>query len=427
MHNLINQLLKNQKYLFITVFGGSITLILSWYFLIQRDLSKEHKRSYNARIVLDKDVEKFKNMESQVVNLETEWIDVNSQFEMVIDKIPDKRLFDNVTDYLYSMIVNKGLKIQSFSPSNAAIEKKTILIPETGDEITIEKVPIDITLRGSFINFGQLLESMKASEYRLTASNIEIFQKQKTSAQVIKMISYAYFQTGSRKSTTKTISNSLRKNKNPQTVSSVNKANNNTAKVRAANIVDNSVKAIDSLEGVPEMWLEPATEPVEESIVAQKPTPTVEPEVKKQKPAKSAKPIKPKEVVNQSVKEETAQKVVPETTKPFVEKMVVLESLACKKVKNNQPLYPGRRFPTDVGRVHCHTLLDNNSGKNSDIYHIWYMNGNLKAKVRIRVRGGKEIPAFSHREIKSNDKGTWKVEITDSDKKILDTVIFEVV
>jgi hypothetical protein len=55
------------------------------------------------------------------------------------------------------------------------------------------------------------------------------------------------------------------------------------------------------------------------------------------------------------------------------------------------------------------------------------MNGSLKAKVRIRVRDGKEIPAFSHREIKNNDKGTWKVEITDSDKKILDTVIFEVV
>ncbi len=107
--------------------------------------------------------------------------------------------------------------------------------------------------------------------------------------------------------------------------------------------------------------------------------------------------------------------------------LAALESLACKKVKNNQPLYPGRRFPNDVGRVHCHTLLNNNSGKNSDIYHIWYMNGNLKAKVRIRVRDGKEIPAFSHREINSKDKGTWKVEITDSDKKILDTVIFEVV
>ena len=107
--------------------------------------------------------------------------------------------------------------------------------------------------------------------------------------------------------------------------------------------------------------------------------------------------------------------------------IIVLRSLACKKVKNNQPLYPGKRFPTDIGRVFCHSLLDNNTGKYNDIYHIWYMNGNLKSKVRIRVREGKEIPAVSHREVKNSDKGTWKIEITDSDKKILDTVIFEVV
>jgi len=105
----------------------------------------------------------------------------------------------------------------------------------------------------------------------------------------------------------------------------------------------------------------------------------------------------------------------------------ILNSMVCKKVKNNQPLYPGKRFPTDIGRVYCHALLNNNSGKPTNIYHVWYMNGNLKAKVRIRVRDGQEIPAVSHREIGNSDKGTWKIEITDSDKKILDTVIFEVV
>ena len=421
MRNLILQLLKNQRYLFITVFGGLIILFTSWYFLVQKGLSKEHKRSSNARIVLEKDVDKFRRMESQIIGLEAEWNDINSQFEMVIDKIPDKRLFDNVTDFLYSMIVNQGLKIQSFSPSNAAIEKKTILVPETGDEITIEKVPIDITLRGSFINFGQLLESMKTGKYRLTASNIEILQKQKASAQTIKLISYAYFQSSNNKPLAQATTTPIIKKKNAQTTKAVNQSNDTIKKVEPTKVVDNNVKTIDSLDGVPEMWLEPATEPVEESIAAEKPAPTVKPRVKKQKP------IKPKEIVNPPVKEKAAQEVIPEKAMPFVEKMVVLESLACKKVKNNQPLYPGRRFPTDVGRVHCHTLLNNNSGKNRDIYHIWYMNGNLKAKVRIRVRDGKEIPAFSHREIKSNDKGTWKVEITDSDKKILDTVIFEVV
>lgn len=418
----MDQLLKNQKYLFVAIFGSLTILFLCWYFLIQKSLSKEHKRSSNAKIVLSNDVNKFKNMESQIANLEIEWNDINSQFETVIDKIPDKRLFDSVTDFLYSMIVNQGLKIQNFSPSKAAIEKKTILVPETGDEITIEKVPIDITLRGSFINFGQLLESMKTGKYRLTASNIEILQKQKTSAQTIKLISYAYFQSKSNRPLAQTTRSPNIKKKNAQTTIPAAKTTDTVKKVEPAKVVDNNVKTIDSLEGVPEMWLEPATEPIEETAVAKKSNPTPKPVLQKKEATKT------KEVNIVAEKEkEVQQEAIKEDTKPFVEKLVVIQTMACKKVKNNQPLYPGRRFPTDIGRVYCHTLFNNNSGKHSDIYHIWYMNGSLKAKVRIRVRDGKEIPAFSHREIKNNDKGTWKVEITDSDKKILDTVIFEVV
>ena len=40
-------------------------------------------------IVIEKDVDKFRRMESQIIGLETEWNNINSQFEMVIDKIPD--------------------------------------------------------------------------------------------------------------------------------------------------------------------------------------------------------------------------------------------------------------------------------------------------------------------------------------------------
>ena len=412
MRDLMDQLLKNQRYLFVAVFGGFATLFLVWYFFIQKGLSKEHKRSSNAKMVLSNDVNKFRRMESQITDLQAEWDEINSQFEVVIDKIPDKRLFDNVTDFLYSKIVNHGLKIQSFSPSQAAIDKKTILLPETGEEVTIEKIPIDITLKGSFINFGQLLESMKTGRYRLTASNIEILQRQKAAAQTIKLISYAYFKTNSNKPLAKATNAPIMKKKNAQTIK----------KVEPAQVVDNNIKKVDSLDGVPEMWLEPATEPIEETKVAEKKQPDTgrkNKEQMKEKPQVVNEPIiKPKKV---------EPKKGIKNTGVALERMVVLRSLACKKVKNNQPLYPGKRFPTDVGRVYCHSLLDNNSGKHNDIYHIWYMNGNLKAKVRIRVREGNEIPAFSDREIKNEDKGTWKVEITDSDKKILDTVIFEVV
>ena len=361
-------------------------------------------------------------MEIQIASMQSEWDILNNEFEMVIDKIPDKRLFENVTDYLYSLIINHGLKIQNFSPSQAAIDKQTILIPETGDEVIVEKVPIDITLRGSFIDFGQLLESMKTGRYRLTVSNIDIAQKRSSPSQTIRFISYGYFQS-------MTAGNRLAQNKTPTIkkntpINKTTKKENTPKTIDVASVVDKKVKQIpDSLDGVPEMWLEPATEPIDETVVAEKPDPSPKPKISKQKKVKK-KPVE--EPIDTIEKNNTP--VVVNNTNNLYNSIEVLESKVCKKVKNNQPLYPGKRFPIDIGKVYCHSLLNNNSGKHNDIYHIWYMNGNLKAKVRIRVREGQEIPAVSHREVgKATDKGTWKIEITDSDKKILDTVIFEVV
>ena len=411
----MNRFLKNQKFVFISIFGGLIFVSLSWYFLFYVGLSKEHRKFRQIKKILTSDVQKFREMESQMVTMQAEWDTLNSTFGTVIDKIPDKREFEIVTDYLYSLIMNHGLKIKTFSPSNAAIEKKTILLPETGNEIMVEKIPIDISLKGSFINFGQLLESMLTSRYRLTTSNIEIIQKGSASA-TINLISYTYFQSLKNKPLAQTKIRSNKK-KNLPLKNTSNAKVSTAGKMDATAAVDKTIKVPDSLQGVPEMWLEPATEPIDETIL-----------ITGSKPVKELEPAKPKKkdpAPLPVIKKENSVKE-PETKQDF-HSIVILDSKVCKKVKNNQPLYAGRRFPTDIGRVYCHSLLNNNSGKHSDIYHIWYMNGELKAKVRIRVRDGDEIPAVSHREVAESDKGTWKVEITDSDKKILDTIIFELV
>jgi len=418
----MDHLLKNQKYLFISIFGGLIAVFLLWYFFLYKGLSKQYKQSSRLKSVLSSEVNKYRDMEIQIASMQSEWDILNNEFEMVIDKIPDKRLFENVTDYLYSLIINHGLKIQNFSPSQAAIDKQTILIPETGDEVIVEKVPIDITLRGSFIDFGQLLESMKTGRYRLTVSNIDIAQKRSSPSQTIRFISYGYFQS-------MTAGNRLAQNKTPTIkkntpINKTTKKENTPKTIDVASVVDKKVKQIpDSLDGVPEMWLEPATEPIDETVVAEKTVPNLKPKISKPRKVKK-KPVEEPIVTI----EKNNTPVVVNKTNNLYNSIEVLESKVCKKVKNNQPLYPGKRFPIDIGKVYCHSLLNNNSGKYNDIYHIWYMNGNLKAKVRIRVREGQEIPAVSHREVgKATDKGTWKIEITDSDKKILDTVIFEVV
>ena len=176
----------------------------------------------------------------------------------------------------------------------------------------------------------------------------------------------------------------------------------------------------DDLEGVPEMWLEPATEPIDDSVPIEEPVTLKTPVPKKVEPVKKTKPIKEKKQ-----KKETTP--IQKNKYEDFHSIIVLESKMCQKVKNNQPINPGTQFPQDIGKVFCHSLLNNNSGKHRDIYHIWYLNGDLKAKVRIRVRSGKEIPAISHREFGNSDKGRWRIEITDGDKKILDTIIFELV
>ena len=257
----MENLIKNQKYLAITLFSFLIILSSSWYFILQKNLKKEQRKSKQIKNSLNSQVDKYKRMQAQISSMQEDWDILNDEFKTVIEKIPDKRLYESVTDYLYSLIINHGLKIQSYSPSNAAIDKKNIIIAESGEEIVIEKIPIDIAVKGSFISFGQLLESMLKSRYRLTASNIQVSQKDLANAQTIKFISYTYFQTV--KSTSK-IAKKQSFAKNRTVATQKDKPNKKIAIEKA---IDKSVSVDDdNLEGVPEMWLEPATEPIDDSV-----------------------------------------------------------------------------------------------------------------------------------------------------------------
>ena len=103
---------------------------------------------------------------------------------------------------------------------------------------------------------------MISSRYRLTASNIEIVKKQTAKAQTIKLISYAYFQSNSKKYSKNT--NKLASRKKPKKFVVENEKTPDPNQVNVASVVDKNVTKVDSLSGVPEMWLEPATEPIED-------------------------------------------------------------------------------------------------------------------------------------------------------------------
>jgi len=94
-------------------------------------------------------------------------------------------------------------------------------------------------------------------------------------------------------------------------------------------------------------------------------------------------------------------------------------------IGNNISIDPGSKFSPAIGKIFSYSLLENNSDKSTTIYHYSYLNGKTNAKVRIRKENGEDIYALSNRELETINKVTWKVKITDKNKKILDTHIFE--
>ena len=285
----MNELLKNQRNIFVAISSGILLLVLIWYFGFHQSLAAAYSDIKKSQKSFISKRNNYRRMESEIINIQDEWYNLNEEFEIVINRIPDKSSFDNVSNALYNMIKNNGLSVISYSPANIAIDKKTIILPESEDEIIIEKIPIDIEINGSFLNFGKFLENMTESQYRFTASNIDIAQKRNSAKQVIKFISYAYFQTA------------VKKKYIAETVKPKSKIKNPKPKKQKLT----STKKLDRPENapgnIPDWMFEPATEPIVESETTRKTDTQTQKMTKKknlvQKPDKNNKnQNKPKEL-----------------------------------------------------------------------------------------------------------------------------------
>jgi len=403
----MNQFLRNQKYISILLFSTIIFIVIVWYFGFYQALKMNYNNLLSSQKNIKSELNNNQRMAGKIRSLTEQLNLLNEDFESLIVSMPKKSSYDKITTNLFNLVQQNGLKIKDFSPSNFALETNSITNPNTGEEIVIEKIPIDIEVTGSFIDFGRLLDSMVESFYRFTASDIDIEKEGNGINQRIKFIAYVYLHeiTYSPPITKKEITTAQ-----PQKAQRI-KANPVVKKKEEIVVKEkNTNRPNDAPKDIPDWMFEPITEaePVADNVD------------NKDVPA--------------STKKET-EKAIPIETKVFesndmknvYHKMVVTDTKICKKVKNNSPLYTGVRFSTDIGKIYCYSSINNNSGKANTIYHVWYMNGELIAKVRIRVAKGEGVSSFSHRDISDSDKGTWKVEITDSDKKILDTIIFELV
>ena len=180
---------------------------------------------------------KYTQIENKFPIIEKEWKTLKTDLSSLINKIPTDGQFDNVTKMLFSLMEKNKLAIDNFNPSLAPLDEKQIVDPETQQSIIIEKYPIDVELRGNFIDFGNFLDQLAFSNYYLTIGNIQISQNQYLEGeQKISFISYVY---------TKNSLNSIGMNVNDNLLSNSNRQNSNNQSIleSSSNISDESIIA----------------------------------------------------------------------------------------------------------------------------------------------------------------------------------------
>ena len=206
------------------LFIGTIAFILlscaGWYFMYYSELNNSLESMSSSYNQLKNEKNKYSQIKNKFPSIESEWKDLKNELTTLINKIPTDAQFDNVTKMLFSLMEQNKLTIDNFNPSLAPLDEKQIIVPETQETLTVEKYPIDVELRGNFIDFGNFLDQLAYTNYYLTISNIQIAQNPIAEGeQKISFISYIY---------TKNSSTSIGMTKNNQGYASSSNSNNKT-------------------------------------------------------------------------------------------------------------------------------------------------------------------------------------------------------
>ena len=185
--------MDKQKNLFIGIIGFLLLSCAGWYFMYFSGLNNSLKSISDSYNQLKSEKSKYTQIKNKFPLIEKEWTELKEELTTLINKIPTDSQFDNVTKMLYSLMEKNKLAIDNFNPSLAPLDEKQIIVPETQETLTVEKYPIDVELRGSFIDFGNFLDQLSFTNYYLTISNIQISQNPYNEGeQKISFISYIY-------------------------------------------------------------------------------------------------------------------------------------------------------------------------------------------------------------------------------------------
>ena len=106
------------------------------------------------------------------------------------------------------------------------------------------------------------------------------------------------------------------------------------------------------------------------------------------------------------------------------EGLVLAKAVMCEEVRNGVPHRPAVVFAAQEEQVVCFTRFDPVPAK-TWVYHNWFHRDRLSRRIRLDLHPPR-WGTFSRIQLRENDRGPWRVEISDRDGRIIEILRFSI-
>jgi hypothetical protein len=114
----------------------------------------------------------------------------------------------------------------------------------------------------------------------------------------------------------------------------------------------------------------------------------------------------------------------PEEASLPASKMVLVRAIMCEDIQELIPKNPTTVFSIERRKAICFTTFDPVPEK-TVIYHQWFHRDQTSAKIKLTLKPPR-WSTYSSIQFRAEDIGPWRVEIIDSQGKILDALRFSI-
>lgn len=106
------------------------------------------------------------------------------------------------------------------------------------------------------------------------------------------------------------------------------------------------------------------------------------------------------------------------------ENIALVQALMCEDIKDQIPQNPTTVFSIERRKAICFTVFDPVPQK-TDIYHHWFHRDRPSAKIKLTLKPPR-WSTYSSIQFREEDIGPWRVEVTDSQGRILQVLRFSI-